>query len=318
MRAHAMRALPHRPEWVIGSMLLLAGGASVLASAAGWLLSTIAMALGLAGIGLTLLKCAAYGWRSDLNGVRALTRFGPTMSRCIYRATIAALHVVQPFARSYGFVRGLVRPPKVAREGVPPAADPALAAPARMRRRPLTLLLGTGECRFWSQTWMGVDALLTSVVERLRTARFGRGVHVDDGWRSDRDISVGLGVWGWVDMRALVEDHGAGKCLCRVRLQLRLRPGTMLLLALAAVLVVFTAMRGLDALAGFIAAGGVLLLLKIVNDVARDASDIFDVVAAAADEFGMQRLGAPVLYAPGRGEPSWTRQLTRPEPTRGA
>ena len=318
MRAHAMRALPHRPEWVIGSMLLLAGGASALASAVGWLLSTIAMALGLTGIGLTLLKCAAYGWRSDLNGVRALTRFGPAMSRCIYRATIAALHVVQPFARSYGFVRGLLRPPKVAREAVPPAADPALAAPARMRRRPLTLLLGTGECRFWSQTWTGVDAVLTSVVERLRTARFGRGVHVDDGWRSDRDISVGLGVWGWVDMRALVEDHGAGKCLCRVRLQLRLRPGTMLLLALAAVLVVFTAMRGQDALAGFIATGGVLLLLKIVNDVARDASDIFDVVAAAADEFGLQRLGAPVVHAPGRGESSWTRQVTRPEPTRGA
>ena len=318
MRAHAIRALPHRPEWVIGSMLLLAGGASALASAAGWLLSTIAMALGLTGIGLTLLKCAAYGWRSDLNGVRALTRFGPAMSRCIYRATIAALHVVQPFARSYGFVRGLLRPPKVAREAVPPAADPALAAPARIRRRPLTLLLGTGECRFWSQTWTGVDALLTSVVERLRTARFGRGVHVDDGWRSDRDISVGLGVWGWVDMRALVEDHGAGKCLCRVRLQLRLRPGTMLLLALAAVLVVFTAMRGLDALAGFIATGGVLLLLKIVNDVARDANDIFDVVAAAADEFGMHRLGGPALHAPGRGESSWTRQLTRPEPTRGA
>ena len=147
---------------------------------------------------------------------------------------------------------------------------------------------------------MGVDALLTSVVERLRTARFGRGVHVDDGWRSDRDISVGLGVWGWVDMRALVEDHGAGKCLCRVRLQLRLRPGTMLLLALAAVLVVFTAMRGLDALAGFIATGGVLLLLKIVNDVARDAGDIFDVVATAADECGMQRLGGPV-HAPLRG-----------------
>jgi len=318
MRAHAMRAFPHRPEWVIGSMLLLAGGASALASAVGWLLSTIAMALGLTGIGLTLLKCAAYGWRSDLNGVRALTRFGPAMSRCIYRATIAALHVVQPFARSYGFVRGLLRPPKVAREAVPPAADPALAAPARMRRRPLTLLLGTGECRFWSETWTGVDAVLTSVVERLRTARFGRGVHVDDGWRSDRDISVGLGVWGWVDMRALVEDHGAGKCLCRVRLQLRLRPGTMLLLALAAVLVVFTAMRGQDALAGFIATGGVLLLLKIVNDVARDASDIFDVVAAAADEFGLQRLGAPVVHAPGRGESSWTRQVTRPEPTRGA
>ena len=317
MRAHAMRALPHRPEWLIASMLLLVGGASTFASA-GWLFPVIAIALGLIGIGLTLVKCAAYGWRSDLNGLPVLTRFGPAMSRCIYRTTIAALHLVQPFARSSGFVRGLLRPPKCSRDAVPPAAEPPVAALPRIRQRHLALLLGAGECRFWSQTWTGVDALLTGIVERLRTARFGRGVHVDDGWRCDRDISVGLGVWGWVDLRALGEDHGAGKCLFRVRLQLRLRLGTMLLLALAAVLVAFTALRGLDALAGFIATAGVMLLLKIVHDLACDAGDIVDVVAAVAGEFGMQRLGGPVLHPPARGKSSWTRQLTRPEPTRGA
>jgi hypothetical protein len=317
MRAHAMHALPHRPEWVIASLLLLAAGLSTFAAGDGWLFPAIAIALGVAGIGLTLVKCAAYGWRSDLNGLAELTGCGPAMSRGIYRAMIAALHLVQPFARSYGFVRGLLRPPNCSRASVPLAAEPAVAAPPKIRHRHLALLLGAGECRFWSQTWTGVDALLTSVVERLRTARFGRGVHVDDGWRSDRDISVGLGVWGWVDVRALVEDHGAGTCLCRVRLQLRLRPGTMLLLALLAVLVAVTAMRGFDALAGLIATGGVMLFLKIARDVASDAGHVFDVVAAAADEFGMQQLGGAVRYRPSRGESSWTHQLTRPEPTQG-
>jgi hypothetical protein len=264
------------------------------------------------------VKCAAYGWRSDLNGLPEVTGCGPAMSRGIYRATIAALHLVQPFARSYGFTRGLIRPPKCPHKAAPSAAEPAIDAPPRIRQRHLALLLGAGECRFWSQTWTGVDALLSTIVERLRTARFGRGVHVDDGWRSDRDITVGLGLWGWVDLRALVEDHGAGKCLLRVRLQLRLRPGTMLLLALPAVLVAVTAMRGLDALAGFVAAGGVMLFLKIARDAASEASDIVDAVAGAADEFGMQRLGGPALDPPARGGSSWTHRLTRPEGTQGA
>jgi len=318
MRAHTLRALPHRPEWLIASVLLLLAAATTFPSGDRWVLSGIAIALGLAGIGLTLVKCAAYGWRSDLNGLPDLTGCGPAMSRGLYRATIAALHVVQPFARSYGFMRGLLRPPKCPREAGPPVTEPAIDAPPRIRQRHLALLLGAGECRFWSQTWTCVDTLLTTIVERLRTARLGRGVHVDDGWRSDRDISVGLGLWGWVDLRALVEDHGAGKCLLRVRLQLRVRPGTMLLLALAAVLVAFTAMRGLNAVAGFIAVGGVMLLLNIARDVASEASDIVNAVAAAADEFGMQRLGGPSLDPPARGGSSWTPQLTRPERTQGA
>jgi len=313
MRAHAMRALPHRPEWVIASLLLLAAGVSTFASAS--LFSSLAIALGLTGIAFTLVKCAAYGWRSDVNRLPDLTGCGPAMSRVMYRATIAALHVVQPFARSYGFVRGLLRPPTRPHEAVPPAADPVIDAPPRLLQRHLALLLGAGECRFWSQRWTGIDALLTSVVERLRSARVGREVHVDDGWRSDRDVSVGVGAWGWIDLRAVVEDHGAGKCLLRVRLQLRLRSATMLLLALPAVLVAFTAMRGFDALAGFIATGGVLLLLKIARDVATHAAAIVDVVAAAADDFGMQRLGGPVPSA--RGQSSWTHRLTRPEPTQG-
>jgi len=62
----------------------------------------------------------------------------------------------------------------------------------------------------------------------------------------------------------------------------------------------------------------VLLLLKIARDVASEASDIVDAVAAAADEFGMQRLGGPALDPPARGESSWTQRLTRPEGTQGA
>src|SRR4029079_3166296 len=88
MRAHAMRALPHRPEWLIASLLLLLAVVSTFASEGRWLFPGIAIALGLAGIGLTLVKCAAYGWSSDLNGLPEVTGCGPAMSRGVYRATV--------------------------------------------------------------------------------------------------------------------------------------------------------------------------------------------------------------------------------------
>jgi GT2 family glycosyltransferase len=296
MRAHAMRALPHRPEWLIASVLLLLFGVLPFASAGGWIISALAITLGLSGIALTLVKCAVYGWRSDINGLPELPPFRGEISRCVYRATIAGLHVVQPFARSYGFARGLLRPPRSSRDAFPTVPAHVSTALPRTRHGHLALLVGAGECQFWSETWTGVEALLTRVVDRLRTARLGRGVHVDDGWRSDRDISIGLGVWGWAHMRALVEDHGSGRCLVRARLQLRLRLGTVLLLALTAVLVALTAMRGHDALAGTFAAGELLLLLKIASDVSRGAGDVFDAVASAADEFGMQQIVDPIPH----------------------
>jgi GT2 family glycosyltransferase len=319
MRAHALRALPHRPEWLMTSALLLIAGGLAVASGSASIAAAVAIVLGVVGTGLTLAKCAAYGWRSNLHGLPELAPLGPAISRCVYRATIAALHVVQPFARSYGFVRGLLRPPKCSSDAKPSAAAPRFADRLpRLRFRHVALMLGIDECRFWSETWIGIDALLTHVVERLRAARLGRGVHVDDGWRSDRDISVAVGVWGWVHIRALVEDHGAGKCLFRARLQLRLRFGTWLLLALTGALVGLAARRGLDAPAGLAVVGMVILLLTIGRDLVCDAGEVVDAVGAAANECGMQRLAGPVLYPPPRDESSWTRPLTRPEPTHGA
>ena len=40
---------------------------------------------------------------------------------------------------------------------------------------------------------------------RVRPARY---VDVDDGWHHERDVSVALGRWGWLDLRAFIEEHG--------------------------------------------------------------------------------------------------------------
>ena len=83
------------------------------------------------------------------------------------------------------------------------------------------LVGGTPEEHFWSETWTSLDALLTEVTGLLRAARPARFVDVDDGFRAGRDVSLGVGRWGWLDVRTLLEEHGGTRCLLRVGLRLR-------------------------------------------------------------------------------------------------
>jgi sugar lactone lactonase YvrE len=92
------------------------------------------------------------------------------------------------------------------------------------------LIGGALQERFWSETWTSSDALLTELTGLLRASRPAYAVHIDDGFRADRDLSVSVGKWGWLDVRSLIEEHGGARCLLRVGLRLRL---TMLGLALA-------------------------------------------------------------------------------------
>jgi hypothetical protein len=224
--------------------------------------------------------------------------------------------VVQPFARSFGYVRGLLRPPDSCGEVVA-AAPPAAPQPLPRIPRRYLALPGVHEYRFWSETWTTVDALLTRIVGRLRTIRVGRGLQVDDGWRTDRDISIGVGMWGWVHLRALVEDHGTGRCLLRVRLQLRPRVAAVVLLAVALLFAGLAAQQGAHAFTAAIVSAGLLLVTKIARDISRHTRQILDVVAAAAQDFGMQGLAVAVTHEHAATS-RWTRHLARPEATHGA
>jgi len=48
-----------------------------------------------------------------------------------------------------------------------------------------------------------------------------RTIEIDEGWSDDRDVSVYVGRWAWLDVRALVEEHAGGKALLRVSTHLR-------------------------------------------------------------------------------------------------
>src|SRR5206468_4490957 len=76
----------------------------------------------------------------------------------------------------------------------------------------------------WSEAWTSTDRVLSQLTDWLRRSRAVRTIEIDEGWSDDRDVSIFVGRWAWLDVRALVEEHAGGKAL--VRISTHLRPTT--------------------------------------------------------------------------------------------
>lgn len=237
---HPLKFLPHSPGWMLGSTALLLAGVLAALMHPGEA-ATLGLAAGLAGWGITVARCVAFAVSSDLTDLPTLGTRTVGRSRLHYRALIAWLHLLQPVARMYGRMRGLLSPPDVAESAhvssLPwTAPAPSLwstAAAARLQ------VGGTAEWSFWSEAWTAHGTVLTALTSALRASRPGRRIDIDDGWHTDRDLSLAVGRWGWLHVRALVEEHAEGRCLCRIAA--RLQPsvnGILRAVLLSAVLVV--------------------------------------------------------------------------------
>ena len=152
---------------------------------------------------------------------------------------------------------------------------------------------------FWSESWIDNATVLAPFVDQLRKSRVSSDIEVDLGWWSDRDVSLAIGPNLRLDVRGLVEDHGAGKCLLRARLRLR---GVWLI----ALLVAIGAAAGLSGVANDGWQGTALLALAACASVAlvRIFSHLIDATAIACDaitrvagQFGMVDL-RPDVDAP--------------------
>src|SRR5207244_3822831 len=171
---------------------------------------------------------------------------------------------IQPLARVRGRIRGMLLPPEVALPRGQPQTSRGPRPSLGEAWRALLLISGSiTEDRFWSKTWTSADRVLSQLTDWLRRSRAVRTIEIDEGWSDDRDVSMFVGRWAWLDVRALVEDHGAGKALLRVSTHLRPTSfGTVGALLLAAALLA-GASAGIGfrwPLAGASAAGiGVLL-----------------------------------------------------------
>lgn len=234
--AGSAELLPHSPTWLgLSTLALLGAIAALTLSHPG--LATALLLTGVLGWTTTVARCLRYGWRSNLDGVATVRGVASLAS---HRALIAWMHFLQPLARFAGRLRGKWSPPQT----IDPARAMRLAWKAPFARlsdimaSARLLFGGAPQERFWSETWISSAALLTELTGLLRASRPTRAVRVDDGFHPDRDLSVSVGKWGWLDVSSLIEEHGGPRCLLRVGLRLRLTAlGTVLALCLLLALI---------------------------------------------------------------------------------
>jgi GT2 family glycosyltransferase/DNA-binding beta-propeller fold protein YncE len=210
---HPFAFLPHSIRWQVLSFVLTVLGTGVLATRRHAWAAALLLGCGIIGIAVTIVKNVTYALRSDVDLLGG--------NRLWYRAIVAYLHFIQPFARVGGRIRGALSPPAV----LPPTRRQTSRGPRPSLGeawRALLLISGTvAEDRFWSEAWTTTERVLDQLVDWLRRSRAVGAVEIDDGWSDDRDISVFVGRWAWIDIRALVEHHLAGKSLLRVSSHLR-------------------------------------------------------------------------------------------------
>ncbi len=214
---HPFAFLPHSIKWQVFSFVLLLAGIGVAATRQHHLTSYLLLGSGLVGVAATVAKNIAYAMRSDVDSLPG--------SKLWYRATVAYLHFLQPLARLRGRIRGVLSPPEVTGPSTTPQTSRGPRPSLAEAWRALLLISGNvTEDRFWSESWTAADRVLTQLTEWLRRSRAVRSIEIDEGWSDDRDVSVFVGRWAWLDVRAMVEEHGGGRSL--VRISTHLRPTT--------------------------------------------------------------------------------------------
>jgi GT2 family glycosyltransferase/sugar lactone lactonase YvrE len=292
---HPFAFLPHSVRWQALSFLLALAGAVVTAIGGHSWAAVLLTGAGGIGIAATLAKNLAYAWRSDVDSLKG--------NRLWYRATVAYLHFLQPFARLRGQIRGILSPPELVQPVGAPQTSRGPRPSAREAWRGLLLISGSvSEEQYWGETWTTTDRVLSRLTDWLRRSRAVRTIEVDEGWSHDHDVSVLVGRWAWLDIRALVEEHGAGRAL--LRLSTYLRPTSFgvvsaLLLAAALLGAAATGVALRWPPAGAIAAAVSLAIVGLVVwRIAQTTAIVQRGVAVVTGQLGMTRMQSGAAAIP--------------------
>jgi hypothetical protein len=288
MQAFSLALLPHTIRWQLASAALIVAAlpaALALGSAAGTLIALV----GVVGLATTLVQCGRYALASDIESLPNIGGHSRPTSRAIYRVVIAWLHVLQPLARAAGYWRGRRSPPVVA----PPAGRDRRSSPRDVLRTLSLLARGATESRFWAERWIGAETLLTRMTDRLRGSSLASAVEIENGWLTGRDVRVTVGRFAWLDLRVLVEVHGANRSLIRIGHRLQLS-ALSIVAALAAAVWPVARVQGATSLApvltGICSVVGVLLAAVALWRITRALSVVRSVLAELAREVDMQPL----------------------------
>jgi sugar lactone lactonase YvrE len=278
---HPFAFLPHSVRWQVLSFCLTIAGALTAASGKHSLAAILLLATGVVGAAMTIAKNISYAMRSNVGSLGG--------SSLWYRAVVAYLHFLQPFARIRGQIRGILSPPEMTQPAVAPQTSRGPRPSLREACRALLIVSGgITEDRYWSETWTTADRVLSQLTDWLRRSRAVRVIEVDDGWSDDRDVSVLVGRWSWLDVRALVEEHGGGKSLLRVTTHLR--PTSF---GIAAAVVLAAVLVGADLMAVRLVAGLQSAGLQSMPPLAANATwtTAYRVIGVAAAAFALAAVG---------------------------
>lgn len=285
--AHPFAYITHSGAWQIAWVMLLI--AATTTRTIGKPHSAVLFALAVLALAATLSRCLLYGLRSDIDGLPTIGRLSRATSRALYRVTIATLHFLQPFARLYGRLRGVVSQSARGQRrehAVPAVHRGAFAQGVRL------LCCREVENTFWSESWIDVRTLLCAIADRLRRQRAVRYIELDSGWWENRDLTIVNRLGFRLDVRTLIEDHGGGRCLCRLRMRPRV---TLAPWPLAAAIAMVILLHAAGAVPWPIGAGvtALLALGMIAADVVVTSGIFSNAVDSVKAEFGMLSMASP-------------------------
>jgi len=80
----------------------------------------------------------------------------------------------------------------------------------------------TVQRELWSEVWVDRSAVLSAMTDWLQHQSTTARIAFDQGWWDNRDLTLEHGLVR-IDLQTLVEDHGGGRCLCRLRVRPRCR-----------------------------------------------------------------------------------------------
>jgi cellulose synthase/poly-beta-1,6-N-acetylglucosamine synthase-like glycosyltransferase len=231
-----LTSLPLMPEWYF--LVLLMTGLALLGLAWSPLLWLWPVAL--TAIALTLVQAIRGGLAAAFPG-RTLNS---SVERRL-RLTVAWLHLLQPAARLQGRIQ----------HGI---------GPWRLPRTPFKAGVAPRSRAYWSEAWRSVEDRLSDVVSSLKGV-----APVAIGGDFDRwDFTVRGGLFGSVRVHAMVEEHGAGRQLFRLRTWPIAPPLALAITLACAVLASAAAWDRAWFAAGVLAVASMVILYLILGSVA--------------------------------------------------
>ena len=207
MDAYPFAFLPHSARWQFVALALCAIGIA-MALAFNSATGALFLLAGLSAVSVTAARCVCYARATDLEPLLLRSGRDRIWKDLGYRAFLTGLHFLQPLARGWGRLKRELSAFRLRTRPEPHQTD--------SNRTPSVWSFRAKERAFWNETWVSAESVLTSIAAKLRLNRIIRSMALDDGWHTDHDIQIGCGRYDRLDLRVLVEEHGAGRSLIRI------------------------------------------------------------------------------------------------------